>query len=143
MERFEVPSRKVLGNIHFTRWRVVQTPWVALYVHKFETEDEGTFHDHPWGFLSFVLKGGYVEHYIDPMTGERESREIKRWSFNRKRTHDFHYIARLTTNPTWTILLVGPRRRTWGFLSVDNPIYREWIEHTTFPKWQDAKEAAQ
>ena len=31
------------------------------------------------------------------------------------RRDDAHYIVRLDRTPTWTLVFVGKRRRTWGF----------------------------
>lgn len=61
MQRFEIPNYDSEGN-YLTRWRVVQTPWFGIYVHRFDGPDpRPTLHDHPWNFQSLVLVGGYVE----------------------------------------------------------------------------------
>ena len=43
-----------------------------------------------------------------------EEHKIRR--FNHMLTSDFHAIVDLARNPTWTLLLVGKRTRTWGYL---------------------------
>lgn len=113
MEKFEVPQYDGDGN-YLTRWRVIQTPWFAFYVHKFTGPDpRPTLHDHPWNFLSVVLKGGYTEHRMDPLTRDVNLHEVRRFNF--VRANDAHAILHLHRNPTWTLLFVGRRRRTWGY----------------------------
>lgn len=121
MERFEVPNYDSDSNC-LTRWRVVQTPWAGFYVHRFDGPDpRPTLHDHPWPFLSCVLRGGYIERRLTPMAMSVQEDHVVRW-FNRKRTHDAHSIVRLLRVPTWTLMFVGRRVRTWGYL--EGP---EWV----------------
>lgn len=115
MERFEVPDYDSDGN-YLTRLRVVQTPWFGVYLHRFDHPDpRPTLHDHPWNFTAVVLRGGYIERRLDPHTGVVDEARRVRW-INRVRTHDAHAIVRLLRVPTWTLLFVGTRRRTWGYL---------------------------
>lgn len=114
MERFEVPDLDHPEWTYLTRWRIVQTPWFGIYLHRMDTPDSRpTLHDHPWSFVSFVLRGGYWEH-LDYGDGWRYVRRL-----NVKAATDLHYIDELARTPTWTLLLVGPRRRTWGYLEPD------------------------
>jgi hypothetical protein len=52
------------GNPMMERWRLLQTPWLGIYVHFIHREDLDPIpHDHPWQFRSFVLRGGYNEEF--------------------------------------------------------------------------------
>jgi hypothetical protein len=54
---------------YLVRLRIVQTPWFGIYLHDIH-EDDGDRdpHNHPWSFLSFVLRGYYTERvYPDPL----------------------------------------------------------------------------
>lgn len=115
MERFEVPNLDRPEQTYLSRLRIVQTPWFALYLHRMDGPDSRpTLHDHPWNFLSVVLRGGYIERRLDPRTMTvDEHRVVHRW--NRMCTHDAHAITSLLRLPTWTLLFVGVRRRTWGY----------------------------
>lgn len=115
MERFEVPDYDHPERNYLTRWRVVQTPWFAVCLHRFDGPDpRPTLHDHPWPFLSIVLRGGYQEvtSYTLPLGHSVEH-------VNVKQATDLHYIRRLHRTPTWTLMLVGRRRRTWGYRDRD------------------------
>lgn len=108
VEKFEVPSYDDPTRNYLTRWRIVQTPWFGVYLHRFDGPDpRPTLHDHPWAFVSLVLRGGY-----DEVTPERR-RSVTR--VNAKAATDLHYIARLRRVPTWTLMLVGRRKRVWGY----------------------------
>lgn len=99
---------------YLTRWWLVNTPLGGIAVHRMMGPDaRGTLHDHPFSFVSLVLRGGYVEQRLDPLTLEVDRRRIRRW--NRMRKFDAHVITRLLRVPTWTLLWIGPKRREWGF----------------------------
>ena len=110
MERFEVPSFDEPDENYLTRLRFIQTPWFGIYLHRFDNPDSrATFHDHPWPFLSVILRGGYVE--ARPGRGLRTVRLV-----NVMRITDVHYIERLLRVPTWSLMFVGRRRRDWGYV---------------------------
>lgn len=111
MEKFEIPNLDDPLENYLTRWRIIQTPWFGIYLHRMDGPDSRpTLHDHPWNFLSIVLKGGYEEKY-DYM---KAIRYITRT--NRKKATDVHYIKRLLRVPTWTLMFVGRRKREWGYV---------------------------
>lgn len=137
MERFEVPDYDQPQHNYLTRWRVIQTPWFGVYVHRMDGPDpRSTLHDHPWSFLSLILRGGYTEHYapgLDADTGKVGwMRSWGRGTLHRLRAEDAHAILQLLRFPTWTLLVVGRRRRTWGY----------WDEHgwTPFDQHRHAAE---
>lgn len=114
--------QRATGLVYLRRWWIIKTPWFGIILHRMDAPDaRPELHDHPFGFLSIVLRGGYIERRLRP----RESTidETHRVRFvNRVRPFDAHSIRRLLSVPTWTLLLVGPYRRTWGFLLSAHPI---------------------
>lgn len=138
MQRFEVPNYDSDGN-YLTRWRIVQTPWFGMYLHRFDGPDpRPTLHDHPWDFRSLVLLGGYVEatEYgirigdliplgAPPDWPKQTLREHGSWEtftrggINRKKATDLHTIVHLLRVPTWTLMFVGRRERVWGYVDRD------------------------
>lgn len=128
MERFVIPNFDTDEENYLVRWRIVQTPWFAVYLHRIGTPDSRpTLHDHPWDFLALVLCGGYIERRLDPVTMTVNEAHRVRW-VNRMRTHDAHAIVRLLRVPTWTLCLVGARRRTWGYLEPWGDNEWRWTE---------------
>lgn len=136
LERFEIPDLDRPERNYLTRWRLIQTPWFGIYLHRFDGPDSRpTLHDHPWPFVSLVLRGGYVEHRRYGPAGEvvhptlyGENVVRIRW-INVKRATDVHWIDRLTRTPTWTLMLVGRRRREWGYVDRDGT----WTRYDLHP----------
>lgn len=113
MDKFEIPDLDDPTRNYLTRWRLVQTPWIALYLHRFDGPDSRPIlHDHPWPFLSIVLRGGYTEHR---MGGDQvvRTRLVTRASY--MPVWAAHFIERLHREPTWTLVVVGRRQRRWGY----------------------------
>jgi hypothetical protein len=127
MERFEVPNYDEEGN-YLTRWRILQTPWFAFYLHRFDGPDpRPTLHDHPFNFTAVVLRGGYVERRLNPATLEVDENHMIRF-FNRVKAGDAHSIRRLLRYPTWTFLFVGRRVRQWGYVEpIGESMENGWV----------------
>lgn len=142
--------RRQDGVRYLSRWWVVNTPLGGVAVHRMDGPDaRDVLHDHPFTFCSLVLRGGYVERRLDPLTMRASPRPVRRW--NRMRKFDAHVIVELLRVPTWTLLWIGPKRRTWGFLEPELevvgstagvPVHRQtgrwrWTEHTAFDSGHD------
>jgi len=90
------------------RW-VAQTPLGGLRVHHFLRGDaDRDPHDHPFSFVTFVLRGGYVD--VTP-----EAREVLRPGAVRYRPA--HHVHRVETAGCWTLVLSGPQVHRWGFIT--------------------------
>jgi len=130
---------------YLLRWYVIpRNPWLNVYVHKFmRSDDDRALHDHPWWFVSLMLRGGYVE-ISETAEGNLTalSRIAPDWSrlwvhrglgwralaFRRATyrhrvklipavEHSNPFIGRRDRReqPAWTLVITGPRRRLWGF----------------------------
>lgn len=101
----------------------------GVFVHRMEAPDPGLdLHDHPWWFVSWVLKGEYIERRIPGRLACHDDKRIipctnrvcgnvrrRRWSLRAIRLDECHTITDLTDGDVWTLVLHGPKRRTWGF----------------------------
>jgi hypothetical protein len=150
MERVDAPDYDQPHENYMTRWRVIAVPWFGLYVHRLDKPDpRPTLHDHPWPFLSLILRGGYTEEVGVRSEGEssspvvgRRSRSWRHGSSHRLRKSDAHTITGLRRTPTWTLVLVGRRARpepSWGYWDEEG-----WIPFDRHPHAADfaAAEAA-
>jgi len=128
LERFEVPNLDDPRQTYLTRWRLIQTPWFGVYLHRMDGPDSRpTLHDHPWEFASIILRGGYREVYnAEPARSALtdDYRIHRAGDVNRLHVTDGHYIRELFRVPTWTLMLVGRRQRTWGYWD-DESGYRD------------------
>jgi len=119
------------GVLHFRRWRLFDSPWFGIYIHYIAKSDEdGHPHDHPWPFISFILGGGYIEE----LHSVRTDGSVTTQTFLnvpgdirfRKAKGQFHKILSLL-NPTWTLVIHGPKKPTWGYLTEDG-----WMDHQKY-----------
>lgn len=92
------------------RYILLRTPVGNLYVHHFIRSDfDRAFHDHPWWFVTLILRGGYIEHTPQGNFRRRAGSILfrpARW---------LHWVE--VGKPAWTLLFVGPKSREWGFLT--------------------------
>lgn len=104
------------------RWHILKV-WKLprVYLHKFlRSDDDRAPHDHPWWFISILLRGTYVEH----INGRIKIRTAPAICF--RSTKDRHRVELLSALvdsthgyikplPTWSIIITGPVVRRWGF----------------------------
>lgn len=138
------------GQIYLDRWGF-HTPWFGIYLHKMTASDPSMdVHDHPWPFISIILRGGYTEkmaevrnlmelssirHPFQSRTWKAfQSRTWKAGSVHTVRLDEAHTIIDVLKTPTWTLVLLGKKHRAWGFYeyssSYDGGPYFRWVPHT-------------
>ena len=107
---------------YLLRWYLIpRNPFVNVYLHKFlRDDDDRALHDHPWSFISIMLRGGYEEFTPVSMDefGWTEIRQAPSIAY-RPATHQ-HRVVLFKDNagcpvPCWTIVITGPKCREWGF----------------------------
>lgn len=52
------------GQIYLIRYSLFSCPWFAIKLHNIVRDDDICMHDHPWTYISIILKGGYVEQKV-------------------------------------------------------------------------------
>lgn len=134
LQKREIPDLLNPDDVYLTRWRLLATPFGSIYLHQLHADDnDRVLHDHPWTFISIILRGGYVETWADSRlaafaeaqgsyvgrgaraAGRVRERTWRPGSVHRIRRGEFHSIRELRRTPTWTLLFVGPRRHEWGY----------------------------
>lgn len=116
---------EVMGP-HFTKYHIEGLPFAAV-LHHFTAPDGGHIHDHPWGFRSTVLAGGYVELVYHPSGWHEAVERAEGDTFEIAATH-IHTIVRLLEKECWTLVLPGPHEQTsgvWEFRE-DGSYRRTW-----------------
>ena len=124
------------GEPYLTRYRLVITPWVRVYLHRFRAPDGDCLHDHPWDWwCSLVLWGGYTEHVktsIGPLDAMLVvTRQAGSLAVHR-RGHAHRIESLHPTRQTWTLLVVGPHVRRWGFFTKSG-----WIDSRRYSESRD------
>lgn len=95
-------------------------PKVVIH-HLLRSDEDRAFHDHPWDYTTRLLTGRYIEHTPHSATEYRAGDTLQR------QAEHLHWLE-LPDGPIWTLLMVGVRRRPWGFWAPD----MEWTPWAQF-----------
>ena len=89
------------------RLTVVRTPWFSILLHLYTgaPDDSQTMHSHPWSFVSFLLRGSYVERRL---RHRGILLQLVRW-VNVVPATVYHTVR--TAPGTISLLVTGPARR--------------------------------
>lgn len=110
---------------YLLRWHLIpRNPLFNVYLHKFlRSDDDRALHDHPWWFVSLLLRGEYVE-ITEAGSALRVSAGWRFWQASRlfvfRRATWRHRVQLVRDDgvyetPCWTLVITGRRVREWGF----------------------------
>ena len=114
-----------------------------IFLHKFLKSDPDHLHDHPWGYTTFVIWGGYWEY-----TENAEGKRVKKWCgvgyFANRPALWKHRLELDPAHPTcWTLFIPHKRSREWGFYKpAEGGIEKEEWVHADKYFLEKAKEKA-
>ena len=112
-----------------------------VFIHKFIKSDEPVMHDHPWGYTTIILSGGYWEHI--PIDVDGKIVDTKFWrgpgywnSYSSSHKHWIELPANAVgsdaTSPCWTLFIPRVKKHNgkWGFYPnlTNEKQSNEWIE---------------
>jgi hypothetical protein len=117
------------GELHFQRYRILSTSRFNIYLHRISKSDEDRhFHDHPFSFYSFLIKGSYIDRFTyTPYHYVLHTRTYKAGDIVEHDAEDAHSIT-LLTPVVWTLVLTGKRKRMWGYRISPE----QWIDFKTY-----------
>jgi len=103
-------------NVYLRRWTLRLPFGRKLMLHHILRPDaDRCQHDHPWGFVTLVLWGGYVE-----LVGEAQRMQRMRPGRAGWRPPEYrHRIITLPRGHAWTLVLTTRRTGSWGFYTRD------------------------
>lgn len=122
--------RRADGRVYLNRWGFAHDRVGRVLLHRMDAPDPGIdLHDHPWWFVSVVLWGGYTEHRALTREAPMMARiaeeyptctrgvveERRPGSVRVMRLDECHTITELRRRRCWTLVIGGPRVRSWGF----------------------------
>lgn len=116
------------AGLYLQKLYLLRTPLTQIALHWIHMGDPGRdLHDHPRSFVSIVLRGGYWEERPVPRVDGKPGIEWwdertpvcdvgyrGRFSVAFRRADQPHRISQVEPG-TLTLVLWGPKRRTWGF----------------------------
>jgi len=127
-----IPNRDDKNKVYLERYYLLKNRLFAeninVVLHKIRTSDSDPWlHDHPWTFMTVILTGGYWEHTIHGKTWKGPGSVIFHHS---KQLHKIELDPdKSDGQDTWTLFVMGPRQRKWGF-QTDNG----WIPYDDYLK---------
>lgn len=127
---------------YLVRWTLFGCRFFSVKLHHILQSDDACLHDHPWPFISIILKGGYWEHA--PVLEDwycalpdKISMQIQVWDTERKWYKPFSIIRRPALwrhrlelpnkNTCWSLVLTGKPIREWGFWTKQG-----WVNHEQY-----------
>jgi hypothetical protein len=81
-----------------------------IFLHNFHRSDPDDLHDHPWPFVTVILRGGYWEH--TPKGKFWRGAGTVNWAGSKS----LHRVELVPDIDTWTLFIPGPTVREWGFI---------------------------
>ena len=94
-----------------------------VFIHKFLKSDPDDLHDHPWPYMTIILRGGYWEWTKNNPTPQWKGAGQIRFGHST----DYHRIELEPGVDCWTMFVPGPKQRDWGFL-----VKNRWIQHEQY-----------
>lgn len=117
-------------------------PLGRIVIHNILRSDIDGLHDHPWDAQTYILAGGYWENSIkDADTNSDGTLNIKvkkDWrapghfgSFSSDHFHKLELDQKKAGESTWTLFMMGPKTKEWGFLGKQGSGL-QWVDHQTY-----------
>lgn len=92
--------------------------WFSFRMHKWVGDDDTrAYHSHPWNFITFIIKGYYLDVSLDE-NNNKETTLMYPGSFGFRKRNYRHYV-RVIEKPTWTILFTWGGYKQYSFWNVD------------------------
>lgn len=108
---FQIRWNEPLGESHCPyayRW-VLNLHLFSIRLHNFvRSDDKRYFHDHPWNFITLILKGSYID--VSPTGRDR----LTAGSLRYRRFDHKHYVD-VPEGGFWSLVITGPLVHKWGF----------------------------
>lgn len=93
----------------FTRFTLVKTRWLTVFLHRLDAPNaHPQCHDHPWPFMTLILRGGYDEFHGGVWIWRKPGSILYRPA-------EFSHNVRTGSVVAWSMVIVGAKRREWGF----------------------------
>lgn len=114
-------------SVYLRRWSLwLPFGWSLKLHHILRADDDRCPHDHPWGFWTLILWGGYDEVILGVFGGEKVNR-MRPGRLAYRPASFKHRIERLPRGHAWTLVLTRRRAQEWGFYTRDG-----WMHWRSF-----------
>jgi hypothetical protein len=112
--------------------RLLQFLGIAVRVHEILRSDTGRDpHDHPWPYLTIILRGWYWEERFDDEGKSLGSTWYGRGSILFRPAKSWHMLHLTPGKSCWTLFITGRKSQTWGFNTKDGKVpYHQYKDAT-------------
>jgi len=149
-----VTDRDNPNEVYLKRYPIFNNSAFGLYIHRFMKSDQDDPHDHPFDFISYVVKGQYYEkryqHDYVPLFGIHQQEEGS--ALRREGTFAVRFATQAHSvklekefdkkedykDAVLTVILRGPRYRQWGFWKGKTPnndvsdSFVSWVHYSDY-----------
>jgi hypothetical protein len=126
----KISKKKVIArkdNVpYLVRYTFFKWGFLSLKIHHILIDDDHCMHDHPWPYMSVILKGGYFEvtpcHIYTAATRLKFNDETNiqfypSWSVLFRKARHVHRLQLPYDQTCWTLFFTFRRERLWGFFT--------------------------
>jgi hypothetical protein len=129
---------------YLIRYTLFNCRWFGIKVHHIIKSDDACLHDHPWKFISLILKGGYHEVLImDPSIVAPDEQIAsyvpympQTWygpgSLLVRRAEMAHRLILPKGKTCWTLVITFHKTKIWGFFTKFGWV--PWFKYSTQEK---------
>ena len=104
------------GLLYLDRWSLkLPGGWRAALHIFYNGDGDRCLHDHPWRFWTFCLWGGYTE-IVRRDDGSTYTHLVLPGTLHHRPLEFTHTVLHLHRRRAVTLVLTGPKRRSWGFV---------------------------
>lgn len=117
---------------YLVRYHILHTRWGRIMLHHILISDPSDCpHDHPWNFVSIMLKGAYTEHrfvekfprykfdWLDKHNGRWHTKTYyESFCVLRRPASTAHRLELPEGKTCWTLVITSNKKRAWGFWSI-------------------------
>jgi hypothetical protein len=108
-----------------------------ITLHKIVRSDDPIMHDHPWSYMTIILKGGYWEHTPIFNNEGKMFAEFQTWrgpgSIIKRKAGEYHWLELdESVGSATTLFFMGRQQREWGFLVQTKKGLHRWIKWTDY-----------
>jgi hypothetical protein len=123
---------------------------IAVKIHSILLDDDACQHDHPWAFISIIIKGGYYEWRPCMLDGKKVTEKRVKgvrwnnagyWEYAKwygpghiifRKPKDSHRLELPHGRTCWTFVITFAKVRKWGFITRNGWVF--WREYNTKEK---------
>jgi hypothetical protein len=147
-------------DVYLIRYYLFQSRWCNIFLHQFLRSDKDDLHDHPWDFVTYLVRGSYKEQRWNEDIQSVQVTKRSNYMYDDymhkvplrentlvfRRATDQHRVVvnkdlkeKDKDQAALTFFISGPTKREWGFIKEETipsgklRIWTPWREYLGLP----------